>query len=125
MEDESPFSIAIAKTEGYADKKGKNNLGQFKRDPNFHIYGSLYEMKYPVRFLRLYKKYGLKDEKYEQDHLKKWFEKDYKECTDTLIYGGRCIYIRDNNITLNEYDIYKFFEIIGYQNRQKTKKRSK
>lgn len=120
--DDDAFANALAKTDNHRKKKAKHDLGPFKRDPKFHIYSYLYDMLHPVRFLKLYKKYGLKDKKYEKDHTKEWFINDYKECTDTPVYGGRCIYIRENNVTLKKYDIYKFFEIIGYANRQKRSK---
>jgi ankyrin repeat protein len=124
MEDESPFSIAIAKTEGYAEKKGKNNLGQFKRDPNFHIYYYLYKMNYPVRFLRLYKKYGLRGDK---GYLltQKGLDELYDGCKQGSLIGLRCRYIVDSNIEKNKFNQSAFFKAVGYANRQKTKKRSK
>ncbi|WP_457592169.1 ankyrin repeat domain-containing protein [Hydrogenimonas sp.] len=99
----------------------------FAPETKVHIYDYLYQMDYPVRFLKLFKKYGLKDEKYEKDFTEEWFKKDFEECqTGHYIYSGRCNYILEHNITLEQYDIYKFFEIIGYENRnKKNNKRSK
>lgn len=116
---DSAFENAWKKVENIESKKGTNNA--FARDPHEHIYSYLHNMQYPLRFLKLYKEYGLKDEKYEKHYTKEWFEKDYQECK-TGIYGGRCKFINDENITFEEYDLFKFFELLGRRNRQENTK---
>lgn len=117
--DDSAFGNAWAKVEGFkrykVDKSSKN---PFEKETKVHIYSYLYRMQYPLRFLKLYKKYGLKDEEYENKHTKEWLKKDYDECK-TGLYRGRCVFVNDENITLEEYDIFKFFELIGKRNREK------
>lgn len=106
---------AWKKMEHIDSKKDSNNPSA--QDTHQHIYHYLYDMQYPVRFLMLYKQYGLKDEKYEKLYTKEWFKRDYLECK-TGLYGGRCMFINDENITLEEYDLFKFFELIGKINRK-------
>lgn len=117
----------VPKLGEYVDSSG--NLTQVYKSNTFsppettvHIYRYLYRMEDPVPYLRLYKKYDLRDLEYENRYSKEWLIEHYKKCK-TGNYRGRCVFINKENIKAEEYDIFKFFELVGKDNIERNKKK--
>lgn len=99
----------------------ENSPNPFMRPNRIRMYHYLYDMQYPVRFLKLFKKYDIKDEKTEKYLSSERLQKDYKKC-QSGIYGGKCFYILEKDIKSEEYDIYQYFKAVGYSNRKEKNK---